>query len=219
MCLLQLVASLAMVPTASANYGHEEHGYGGGHDDGYGHGGGYDHSVNAAVKSKHSVHTYPVHSSGGYHKTPVVDIHSGPMAIKLRFNSYSSHIHATQKHHGSPGKVKKSYSVDHPDILIHKVKKPVIQEVKEIITPYRKRIQVVKPVKEKVETIIATGHHGYGHGGGHGYGHGGGGHGYGHGGGDHGYGHGGGDHGYGHGGGGGHGYGHGGGDHGYGGGY
>lgn len=58
---------------------------------------------------------------------------------------------------------------------MHTVKKPIIQKVVEIISPYRKRIQVVKPVREKTSTIIATGHHGYGHGhkhyGGHGGGH------------------------------------------------
>lgn len=154
---------------------------GGGH--GYGH--GYGHSV--AIKSKgHSVHTYPVKSSYGYHKTPVVDINSHPMSIKLRFNSHSSKIKHSSKHYGGGGKVKKSYSVDHPDILIHTVKKPVVQKITEIITPYRKRVQIVKPVREKTQTIIATGKHGGGHYGGHG---GGGGHYGGHGGGHYGGGH------------------------------
>lgn len=94
-------------------------------------------------------------------KMPVVDINSGPLSLKIRFNSHSSNINAVQNHFGSQGQVKKSSSVDHPDILIHSVKKPVIQEIKEVITPYRKRIQEVKPVQEKVETIIATGHGGF----------------------------------------------------------
>lgn len=144
--------------------------------------------MNAAVNSKHSVDTYSVKTKSE-HKTPVVDINSGPLSLKIRFNSHSSNIHAVQNHYGSHGQVKKSSSVDHPDILIHSVKKPVIQEIKEVITPYRKRIQTVHPVQEKIETIIATGHGGYGHGGGYG-GHGGGygGHGGGYGGGHGGYG-------------------------------
>lgn len=74
----------------------------------YGH--DYKHHYDAAVKSKgHSIHTYPAKSSHGYHKTPVVDINSHPMSIKLRFNSHSSKIKASQKHYGGGGKVKKSY--------------------------------------------------------------------------------------------------------------
>jgi len=63
-----------------------------------------------------------------------------------RFNSHSSNIDAIQNHYGNPGKVKKSSSVDHPDILFHNVKKPVIQEIKEIIT--RKLADIV--IRKKV---------------------------------------------------------------------
>ena len=131
--------------------------------------------IEAAYTSKHAIETYSVPNSIE-HKTPVVDINSVPLSLKIRFNSHSSNIVAVQNHFGSHGQVKKSNSIDQPDILIHSVKKPVIQEIKEIITPYRKRIQEVKPVHEKIETIIATRHrHGYNHGydGGHGGGHGG----------------------------------------------
>lgn len=133
---------------------------------------GYDagYGIDAAVKSKHSVATYPVASSREVGKSPVVDINSGPLPLTLRFNSHSSQINAIQKHFGSPGTVQKSSSIDEPDLLIQNVKKPVIQEVREVITPYRHRTQEVRPVQEKIETIIAKGHEMGGYGGGKGYG-------------------------------------------------
>ncbi|KAJ6221085.1 hypothetical protein RDWZM_006897 [Blomia tropicalis] len=140
----------------------------------YGH---YDHSVEAPVKSYHSVHTYPVPSVQANIKNPVVDINSGPLPLTIKFNSHSSDIYAVQKHIGSHPQVQKSSHVDHPDLLIQNIKKPVIQEVREVITPYRHRIQEVRPVQEKIETIIAKdSYHGgndhkYGHGYSHGYGH------------------------------------------------
>ena len=102
-------------------------------------------------------------------------------------------IHAQQKHIGSPGSYQTSYSKDAPHVLKHHVTKPIIQEVHEVISPYRKVVQTVEPVKEEIKTVVARGygHDSYGHGGdsyGHGgdsYGHGGdsyhgGGHEYGH---------------------------------------
>ncbi|OTF73748.1 DFP2-like protein, partial [Euroglyphus maynei] len=44
-----------------------------------------------------------------------------------------------------------------PHRLVHEVTKPVIQEVREIITPYRRVIQEIKPVQEEIQTIIAKG--------------------------------------------------------------
>ncbi|XP_027199852.1 uncharacterized protein LOC113793973 [Dermatophagoides pteronyssinus] len=147
----------------------------------YGSGGGgggshYDHSVDAAVKSKHSVSLYPVHSSHDPGKTPVVDINSGPLPLTLRFNSHSSHINAIQKHFSHPGQVQKQNAIDEPDLLIQNIKKPVIQEVREVIAPYRHRTQEVRPVRERIETLIAKGQDGMigggggsSGGGGHGY--------------------------------------------------
>lgn len=109
----------------------------------YGHGGGhYDHAVDAAVKSYQSINTYPVASMREV-KNPVVDINSGPLPLTLRFNTHSSHINAIQKHFGQPGTVQKSSAVDEPDLLIQTIKKPVINEIREVISPYRHRTQEV----------------------------------------------------------------------------
>ncbi|KAJ6221086.1 hypothetical protein RDWZM_006898 [Blomia tropicalis] len=143
--ILVLASSLA-VAIATKQYGH------------------YDHSIEAPVKSYHSVHTYPVPSVQANIKNPVVDINSGPLPLTIKFNSHSSNIYAIQKHIGSAPQVQKSSHVDHPDLLIQNIKKPIIQEVREVITPYRHRTQELKPVHEKIETIIAKDkHESYGH--------------------------------------------------------
>ena len=61
---------------------------------------------------------------------------------------------------------------DEPHVLKHTVKKPVYQEVNEIITPYRRITQEIKPVQEEIETLVAR--KSYGGGGGYGGGMGGG---------------------------------------------
>ncbi|KAF7492689.1 hypothetical protein SSS_04834 [Sarcoptes scabiei] len=153
--MFSILVFVLSIGLASASYG--------------GHSAGYDHSIDAAVKSKHSVNLYPVHSSHEPGKTPVVDINSGPLPLTLRFNSHSSQINAIQKHFSHPGQVQKSSAIDEPDLLIQNIKKPVIQEVREVISPYRHRLQEVRPVRERIETLIAKGQDGIGsgHGGGH----------------------------------------------------
>lgn len=104
-------------------------------------------------------------------KTPVIDINSDALPLTLRFNSMSSRINAIQKHVGHPGQVYKQNAVDEPDLLIQNVQKPVIQEVREIISPFRNILQEVRPVQEQIQTIIAReGGAGGGGGSGSGYG-------------------------------------------------
>lgn len=55
---------------------------------------------------------------------------------------------------------------DEPHYLKHYVKKPIYQEVHEIITPYRKITQKIEPVHEEIETLVAKKshhHHDYHH--------------------------------------------------------
>lgn len=76
--------------------------------------------------------------------------------MTLRFHTHSSHIQALQHHTGHDGKIHKAeHHVDHPDVLFKTIKKPVIQQVKEIIQPIRYRKQEVRPTVEKIETVIA----------------------------------------------------------------
>ena len=126
----------------------------GGHSDG----GGYSmNGVDAAIHSKHSVQIIPVSGSKHMGKTPVVDINSEPLPLTLRFNSHSTRILPIQKHFSHSGQVYKQNAIDEPDVLIQNIRKPIIQEVREIITPYRKVVQEIQPVMEEIHTIVAKG--------------------------------------------------------------
>ncbi|OTF73867.1 hypothetical protein BLA29_015159, partial [Euroglyphus maynei] len=50
--------------------------------------------------------------------------------------------------------------LDEPQRLIHRVTKPIIQEVYELIQPMRKIQQEIMPVQEEVLTIVARGQDG-----------------------------------------------------------
>ncbi|KAH9529905.1 hypothetical protein DERF_003761 [Dermatophagoides farinae] len=129
-----------------------------------------DYSMNgidAAIHSKHSVQTFPVSGSRQMGRTPVVDINSEPLPLTLRFNSHSTRINPIQKHFSHAGQIFKHNTIDEPDVLIQNIRKPIIQEVREIITPFRQVTQEVRPVREQIQTLVARGQDGgFGMGGG-----------------------------------------------------
>ncbi|KAJ6219675.1 hypothetical protein RDWZM_005487 [Blomia tropicalis] len=157
------ILSTAVV-LCSASYGGYGHGGGGG--------GGY-HSIEAAIYSNHKVDVIPVYSSR-YSKPTYVDVPSGMTPVYINFQSQSSPVYVKQQHYGMSGSYQKSHSYDEPHTLVHEVNKPIVQEVREVISPYRKVVQTIKPVHEEVVTLVHKGTHGYGGGKG-GYGGGGGG--------------------------------------------
>jgi len=167
-------------------------GYGGGDYGGYGGGGGGGgyggyggHSIEAAVHSNHRVDVIPVHTSVQRNPT-YVDVPGHPLPVYFNFKSQSSPVYVRQQHYGTKGSYQHSSSYDEPHKLVHEVTKPIIQEIKEVIVPRRKIVQVIKPVQEDVLTLVSK-HSGGGYGNGGG-GYGGGGGGYGSGGGGGGYG-------------------------------
>ncbi|OTF82081.1 hypothetical protein BLA29_014808, partial [Euroglyphus maynei] len=52
-------------------------------------------------------------------------------------------------------KFHESHSQDEPHVLKHTVKKPVYQEVHEVILPRRQITQEIKPVLEDIQTLVA----------------------------------------------------------------
>jgi hypothetical protein len=62
-----------------------------------------------------------------------------------------------QTHIGGGGDTQETSSEDEPQKLVHVVTKPVYQEIREIITPYRKVIQEIRPVQEDIQTIVSKG--------------------------------------------------------------
>ncbi|XP_027202693.2 uncharacterized protein LOC113796591 [Dermatophagoides pteronyssinus] len=130
-------------------------GNGGGGGGGYGGmGGGMGETVNLAVKSNHRV-SYREVESQRMVKPITVEIGAMAIPINMIFRSQSSALNVKQEHQSAAGSNQESQSEDEPHILKHTVKKPIYQEVYEVITPYRKITQEIKPVEEEIKTLIA----------------------------------------------------------------
>lgn len=128
-------------------------GFGGGFSSGGGGGGGI---VPAAIISRHRVDYRNVPSSGSVAPT-TIEVGSSSVPLNILFRSSSSHINVAQAHEGAGGTVQQSSSVDEPHHLFHEVSKPIIQEVREVISPFRRIIQEINPVQEDIQTIVARG--------------------------------------------------------------
>nr|XP_027204221.1 pupal cuticle protein 36-like [Dermatophagoides pteronyssinus] len=112
--------------------------------------------VTAAIQSMRSVEVNEVQDSYENSEPQVIDIPPSAMPIVINFRTSASQIQIHQSHEpGEPREVQETQSEDEPHFLKHSVTKPVIQEVHEIIMPFRRVIQEIRPVEEEVKTIIA----------------------------------------------------------------
>ena len=140
-------------------------GSGGGSSGRYGSmGGGGGMPIPAAIQSRHNVQYYDVPSTGMVKPTSI-EIGASHIPINFLFRSASSQLNVQQKHQSAQGSNQESSSEDEPHVLSHQVKKPIYQEVKEVISPYRKITQEIKPVQEEIETIVSRNKIGGGYGG------------------------------------------------------
>jgi len=115
--------------------------------------------VNAAVLSAGRTVDYrSVPFSGDAIVPQVVDVPPTEQPVQLNFHSKSSPLIVSQTHiPGEPGQVQVTQSEDEPHRLVHTVTKPVIQEVNEVIQPYRQLTQEVNPVIEQAHTTVSQG--------------------------------------------------------------
>lgn len=114
--------------------------------------------VTAAVQSSHTVEIRHVNVPMELPQPQIVEVEAGNLPLTIHFKSASSALNVVQTHQpGLAGEAQHTTSEDEPHRLVHEVTKPVIQEVREIITPYRRVIQEIKPVQEEIQTIIAKG--------------------------------------------------------------
>src|SRR6218665_2775894 len=141
----------------AGGYGGGFGGYGGGFG-GYGGGGygGHGAVVPAAVISHHNIKHYDVPSSGHIYPT-TVDVPANILPVNFVFRSASSLVNVQHKHECASGSFKQTHSQDEPHVLKHTVTKPIIQEVREIISPFRRIQQTVEPVREEIQTMVARG--------------------------------------------------------------
>lgn len=162
---LAAVNLVRAVPYGGGNGG-DSYGNGGGGNGGGGYGGG-GYSVPAAVISKHHVSHFDVPSSGHIMPT-TIDVPANFIPVNFVFRSASSPIYVANKHEDSKGSYQVSSSQDEPHQMLHTVTKPIIQEVREIISPVRRITQTVEPVREEIQTVVArnAGNAGFGLGGG-----------------------------------------------------
>ena len=75
----------------------------------------------------------------------------------MLFRSASSQLNVQQAHQGAAGSVQESASEDETHILRHSVVKPVLQQIREVVTPFRRITQEIQPVREEINTIVARG--------------------------------------------------------------
>ena len=121
---------------------------------GYSHGGDLPSSVNAPIFSSHDVVLKRVAGNVERKEIPEIVIASGPIQMKMVFESQSTDLDVSQNHVNAEGKSESSNSQDGEIVLKHHVTKPVVQYVSEEIVPSRYLLQKVRPVKEFVKTIV-----------------------------------------------------------------
>ncbi|KAJ6219026.1 hypothetical protein RDWZM_004838 [Blomia tropicalis] len=74
------------------------------------------------------------------------------------FRTHSMPVKIKQQHQAMPApEVEFVRSQEEPHQIKHEVIRPIIQEVHEIIMPYRRVVQEVKPVVEQIHTIVSKG--------------------------------------------------------------
>ena len=110
--------------------------------------------VSAAIQTRHQVEFRDVPSTGSVEPT-TIEVGAGQIPLNILFRSASSNLNIAQVHDGAQGSVQESSSDDEPHLLKHSVTKPIIQEVREVITPTRKIVQEIQPVQEEILTIVA----------------------------------------------------------------
>ena len=132
--------------------GRSSGGYGGGRSNG-GNGGNGGQVVQAAIQSRHQIEFRDVPSTGSVAPT-TIEVGAGQVPLNILFRSASSNLNVQQAHDGAQGSTQESDSEDEPHILKHSVTKPIIQEVREIITPSRKIVQEIQPVQEEARIYL-----------------------------------------------------------------
>jgi hypothetical protein len=113
--------------------------------------------IPAAIKTRHTVEFKTVPTESEPIQPQIIEVDASILPLTIRFKSASSNLKVLQTHIGGGGDTQETSSEDEPQKLVHVVTKPVYQEIREIITPYRKVIQEIRPVQEDIQTIVSKG--------------------------------------------------------------
>lgn len=114
------------------------------------------HRIQAAVQTKHNIRFVEVDVPNYKHEAQIIEVEPNAIPLIIHFKSASSRIQIQQSHsHQDLAPIQETKSEDHPHHLRHEVTKPIIQEVHEIVKPYRRVIQEIRPVVEEIQTIVS----------------------------------------------------------------
>lgn len=113
--------------------------------------------IDAAVQSHYHLEVRHVHTRNDPIPVQRVDIESSQVPLVLHFRSHSSKLKVLHTHVNAVGETKRTNSEDEPIVHIHRVHKPVLNQLKEVVLPYTKKVQIVQPVQETVDRIVAKG--------------------------------------------------------------
>lgn len=120
----------------------------------------YDYTGGPIIAAVTTHHKYSMYDAPSQYAAPAplnIEVPSSAPTVNFLMKSKSSNINVENLHEGQSGGVKETSSEDEPFINRHTVLRPVIQEVREIITPYRRVEQRINPVEEHIETIVPRG--------------------------------------------------------------
>lgn len=88
----------------------------------------------------------------------VIEIEPSDNPVHLHFKTRSSTLSLSQSHSPAvPQQYETKKEVDEPQRLAIEVQRPAIQEVREIISPYRQLEQQINPVQESLHTVVTKG--------------------------------------------------------------
>lgn len=114
--------------------------------------------VQVPVITSHDVQIVPVTVEVPPQRTQVVSVEPSGQSVHLVFKSASSPLSIQQQHVPSERTVyETTRTEEQPHVIRHEVFKPVVQELRETIQPYRHVTQEIKPVLEKVSILVPKG--------------------------------------------------------------
>ncbi|CAG2173785.1 unnamed protein product [Oppiella nova] len=114
--------------------------------------------VTAAIETRRTHQVVDVPTSQDVIQPSTLIVEPNILPVNIEFRSQSSPVNVNQVHiPGRPGEHQATRSEEEPDRLLHEVVKPVIQEVRETIVPFRRITQEILPVQEEVQTVVARG--------------------------------------------------------------
>ena len=90
----------------------------------------------------------------------IIDIIPQSRPLQLHFKSPSNRIRVIQSsiedHEKQTEKQEIERTEEEPRLYYQQIRKPILQQVHEIIMPYRKVIQEIKPVVEQIHTVVSS---------------------------------------------------------------